>query len=226
MTAAGDDAAVPAPRRLAGEPARRRAAAVSWWAPGASRPARSSRSLDAGRRRARGRARGRRRGAGLGRRRPARRSPSGAFAPADLDGAWLAVTATDDPGGRTRGVRGRRGAAGSGCNAADDPEQLLVHADVGGPPGRPRGHDRHRRAQPGPRHLAAGAASARSSGRSTRHCSTCCPRPGKSCGPRGVRPKTPIGSRRSIPACSTWSAPGRVDEAKELLRTCLWSSSV
>ena len=37
-----------------------------------------------------------------------------AFSPTDLDDAWLATTATGDPGGRPRGVRGRARPAGSG----------------------------------------------------------------------------------------------------------------
>ena len=39
--------------------------------------------------------------------------------------------------------------------------------------------------------------------RSTRHCWTCCRTLGKRCGPKGVPPRNPIGSRPSIPACST-----------------------
>ena len=96
--------------------------ARAWWsARAASRPARSSRSSTLGAEVRRGRAR-----------RWARRcapgpTPGGCaldereFAPADLDGAWLAITATDDPGGRTTRCFAAGEAGRVWVNSADDP---------------------------------------------------------------------------------------------------------
>ena len=103
-------------------------------------------------------------------------------------------------------------------NGADDPGELFVYADVGGPAGRPRRRGRHRRAQPGARRLAQAHGSPRSSGPSTRSCSTCSPRPGKRCGRPGVRPRTPIGNGPSIPASLDLVRAGRTDEAEGAAR--------
>ena len=60
------------------------------------------------------------RGPGLGRRGPAHRWPSGRFEPADVEGAWLVVTATDVPAvNRAVFVAGE--ARRIFVNSADDP---------------------------------------------------------------------------------------------------------
>ena len=157
--------------------------------------------LDAGAAVARGRARGRRRGARPGPTPAGSRSPSARSRPPTSTAPGSpppppAIPAVD------RAVFEAGEARRVWVNSADDPDNcsftlmsvvrqgdLVVTIGTGG-------------RSPA---LATwlGGASRRSWGPSTRPCSTCCPRPGKSCGPRGVPPRTPIGSRPSIPACST-----------------------
>ena len=142
---------------LPGEPARARPARASSSAPGASPPARSSRCSTPAPTVAGRRARGRRRGAGAGPT-PGRLALHERGVRAGRPRRRLARDHRHRRSRRsTRAVlRGRRGAPGLGQQRRR-PGQLLVHADVGGPPGRPRGHDRHRRPQPGARRLAAAA---------------------------------------------------------------------
>ena len=181
------------------------AAAGSWWSvPGASRPARSSRSSTAARR------------WWWSRRRRVPRSRAWAeagrlvlheraFRAGDLDGAWLAFTATDDPavnaavhaGGRDRRVW---------VNSADDPANcsftlmsvirrgdLVVSVGTGG------------RSPALAAHLAESIWQRRSA-LSTRPCSTSSPKRGKGCGARGVHRRTPTGNRCSTAASLTWCA--------------------
>ena len=176
--------------------------------------------LDLGADVVRGRTGRRRRGAGLGRRRALHSSPSASSRAADLDGAWLALTATDVPRRQRRRVRGGRGREGLGQQCRR-PRQLLLYDDVGGPASRSGGRRRHGRPQSGAGHLPPAAVRTRRSALNTRSCSTCSPRPGKRCGRRGVPVKTPIGNGPSTPASLTWSAPGVWPTAKELLNSCL-----
>ena len=140
--------------------------------------------LELGARRGRGRAGGRRRGAGVGRRGPAARCIEREFRAGDLDGAWLALTATDDPGGQRGRVRRGRGGPGLGQQCRR-PGQLLLYADVGDPACRPgrRASAPAAAARRSPR--TSGGARTRSSALSTRSCSTCSPRPGKRCAASG-----------------------------------------
>ena len=181
--------------------------------------------LDAGAERARRRAR---RSAtevrALGRRGPPHRSPSAPFAPADLDGAWLATTATDDPA-VNRAVFEAGEARRVWVNSADDPAQLLVHPHVGRPAGRSRGHHRDRRPQPGPGDLARAAHWPPSWDPSTRPCSSCFARPGKRCGPSGRSSEDADWRAALDSGMLDLIRAGRVAEAKELLRSCLSSSS-
>ena len=167
---------------------------ASWSAPGASRPARSSRCSTPGadvhvvapdvgdevR--------------GLGRRRPARAAPSGAFEPADLDGAWLAITATDDPAVErarcSRPARPRR----VWVNSADDPRTARSRS-CRWSAGATSWSRRHRRAQPGARRVPAAALDRGARARVRDAARPALARPGKSCGPPGVPAKTPIGRR-------------------------------
>ena len=126
--------------------------------------------------------------------------------PADLDGAWLAYTATDDPAAN-RAVFAAAEERRIWANSADDPancsftlmsvvrrSDLVVAIGTGGRSPALASYLRRMLGEEiGPEYA---------------RCSTCCPRPGKHCGPPGVRVKTPIGSRRSVRASWTWSVPG------------------
>ena len=188
-------------RRVPGEPAGRRA------------PLRRRRRRADRRPQDRGAARRRRRGRTWSPPSSATRSAPGptpagsrvaerAFSRTDLDGAWLATTATDDPAVDRRGVRGRRGAAGLGEHRRR-PGELLVHADVGGPrraisssPSAPAGAaPRWRRA--------CRSASRPSSAPSTTTLLDLLSEAREALRARGVRARTPIGGAPSIPACST-----------------------
>ena len=177
--------------------------------------------LDARRRGRGGRARRRRRGAGVGRRRAAARCASGEFEPGRSRRAPGSRSPPPTIPPSTRAVHAAGEAAPGVGQQCRRPGELLLYADVGGPPGRPRGRDRHRWAQSGAGRRTSGGRSKRRSALSTRPCSTCSPRPGKRCAPRGVRVKTPIGNGPSTPASWTWSAPAASHEAKELLNSCL-----
>ena len=85
-----------------------------------------------------------------------------AFEAADLDGAWLALTATDDPAVNAAVHAAGEAAPGLGqqCRRSG---QLLLYADVGDPARRPRRQRRHRRPEPG-----AGRAPAAPAGRGDR----------------------------------------------------------
>ena len=136
------------------------------------------------------------------------RAPAPGFAPADLDGAWLATTATGDPA-VDHAVFGRGEARRVWVNSADDPANCSFTLIVGRPPGRPGRDRRHRRAQPRARDAGCGDAWSEEIGPEYADLlDLLCEKRGKSCGPRGAPARRPIGSRRSIPACSTWSVPG------------------
>ena len=191
---------------LAGEPARARASRRGDRRRSDRGP--QDRVAARGRRCGRGRrARGRRRGPGAGGGRTGRARTSGPFAAADLEGAWLAFTATGDPAVDARGVRGGRGGAGLGQQRRR-PGQLFLYADVawsGGPTWSSRSAPvgvvpRSRRTF--------GAGSRRRSDLSTRRCSRCSPRPGNPCAPPAVPAKTPTGNERSTPASWRWCEVG------------------
>ena len=118
------------------------------------------------------------------------------------------------PGGQPGGLRRRRGGRRVGQRRRR-PGALLATRCRPGSPGPAARHGVHRRAQPGAGGLAPRPARRRSSGPSTTTCSSCSPRPERSCVAAAGRPtEAPIGERPSIRGC--WTSSGRsTDEARD-----------
>ena len=166
----------------------------------------------------------RRRRARLGRRRVGVTVVERTFAPDDLDGAWLATAATPDPA-VNRAVFDAGESRRVWVNSADDPEHcsftlmsvvrqgdLVVTIGTGG-------------RSPALATLPQGSTSVRRWGPSTAPSSTCCPRPARRCGRTGRSSEDADWQRALDSGMLDLIRTGRVAEAKELLETCLSSSS-
>ncbi len=122
-----------------------------------------------------------RRSTRLGRRRASSSSSTARSSRADLDGAWLATTATGDPA-VDHAVFAAAEDRHVWVNSADDPANCSFTLMSVVRSGDLVVTDRHRRPQPGAGRRGSRLASRTSSAPSTRPCSTFSPKPGKSSG--------------------------------------------
>ena len=176
-----------------------------------------------GRRRGRGGGAHRRRpGAGLGRRGPDHAARAGVRARRPRRGLARRPPppATRPSTGRwPRPPRPRR----VWCNAADDPRTVLVQRRVGPAAGGPRGHGGHRRAQPRPGRLAAAAPGATRSGPEYATLVDLLAAARDATAEEGRATEDADWQSALDSGMLDLIRAGRVDEAEELLRACLWS---